>query len=112
MPWYKFSAKHGPGHQSYSEDYAFYPDEVDAEDEGDDWTEDEWTAWAISLDLSNATGNVERVDRVSEDVVQAKRRQCLDTIDEAIYTLALLENDTEGGRSESQKGGRQNDSTR
>lgn len=39
MPWYKFHADHGPGHQSHTEFYRFYIEPLDNESRKYVWDE-------------------------------------------------------------------------
>jgi len=69
MPWYKFYAMHGPGHQGTTEAYRFYEKPLSRGDR-----EEVWENWVYREGFENAVGRpgVRLIRRLPEKVRQEK----------------------------------------
>jgi len=63
MPWYRFSANHGPGHQSRSEEYRYFDKRIDKEEK-----EFQWNYIFDTFEYDWPIGNVTCVRKVPEAV--------------------------------------------
>ena len=64
MPWYKFSADHGPGHQSRSESYQFFVEPIETKAD----KEYHWEDWVQRNFWDDAVGDVRLVRKLPETV--------------------------------------------
>ena len=90
MPWYRFYADHGPGHQGQTEKFAYYDeswDEEDLQSEWDDWCQQNW--------LEDAIGDVELVKELPEEKRQEQIRKYRSRVQNAIKMLTILKADKE-----------------
>lgn len=94
MPWYKFSVRHGPGHQSYSERYDWYPEPL-IENLLEELKED----WYYREDFDNPVGKVVLVDKLPENVRQKMIKKYEGQIETAQDILQVLKART-GGRAD------------
>jgi hypothetical protein len=69
MPWYKFYADHGPGHQSHSEDYRYHAEPLRKADRADEW--EEWI-YGFRHIQSHAIGDIKLVRKLPEKIRKAK----------------------------------------
>ena len=69
MPWYKFYADHGGGHQSHTEEYRYFPSRIRRQDK-----EDLWRDWADGKRFGgdSAIGDIKMVRKLPENVLKAK----------------------------------------
>jgi hypothetical protein len=61
MPWYRFSANHGPGHQGHTEKYRYFEEKLSSKDKKYYWD-------SIFDDFEWPIGNVVCVRKVPEAV--------------------------------------------
>lgn len=90
MPWYRFYADHGPGHQGQSEKFVYADESWDAED-----LESEWEDWCQQNWLEDATGDVELVKELPEEERQEQIKGYRGRVRRAIKILTILKADKE-----------------
>ena len=66
MPWYHYTANHGGGHQSHTDEYIFHDDEISPEAQ-----EDYWQDWAHAKHIDYGRGSVTRVEGLPPKVQQS-----------------------------------------
>jgi len=88
MPWYKFDAIHGPGHQGSSVKYEWYDEELNENSlkyEWDDWVRGNDWEWPIGH--PGAT----KVDELPDEIRQKKIKYYNHLIENAQYMLRIIE---------------------
>lgn len=84
MPWYRFYAMHGPGHQSDTERYEFYEKPLTDEQRESYWHD-------FFNDFNNPKGGVEKVETIPARVHSDKVDECKRSIRYAEKLLKVLE---------------------
>lgn len=84
MPWYKFYANHGPGHQGHSEEYKYFTEPIRGDERKERWLE-----WC--RDWDDSIGGVKPVHRVPEDEVVRLRAMYKGRISNARLMLEVLD---------------------
>lgn len=88
MPWYKFYAHHGPGHQSYDENYEWYDEKLERA-----MKEQEWDYWVTHELWDSPIGDVLYVRRLPEEIRQGKIKYCEAEIEAAQAMLVRLKDE-------------------
>jgi hypothetical protein len=83
VPWYKFHADHGPGHQSHTTHYRWYDEKLSEGGEEDEWH-------SLFDDLSWPIGKSTIVKKIPEDVRKRKIENCKLAIKAAKNMLKIL----------------------
>ena len=87
MPWYKFTAQHGPGHQSSREEYVYEYEELD-----DELKRDLWDDWMRRYDFTaHAVGDVELIEELPTPIYDRLYDKYLDRIRRSKEMLRILE---------------------
>lgn len=86
MPWYKFSAHHGGGHQSKSEEYVWFDTIPDNEQ-----LEIDWDDWVINEQFENPVGDAVLIAELPENVKLRKISEYERCIERAKRMLQILE---------------------
>jgi hypothetical protein len=95
MPWYKFLADHGPGHQSRTTIFKWYESPLKGEDREEAWHD----VFGDERRYNDPIGNVRLVKKLSEDVRASKAVDYRRMLDHARLMLARLgETDPETAR--------------
>lgn len=92
MPWYVFSAIHGPGHQSGSrkgrpeppEHYHWFPEPLSEIEREELWH-------TLASDLRNPKGDLTMIDKLPEDVRQAKLKEYKREVEGLKAMIEMLE---------------------
>jgi hypothetical protein len=64
MPWYKFTARHGPGHQSHDESYQFFVEPIKTKAD----REYHWEDWVQRNYWDDSVGGIRLVRKLPEAV--------------------------------------------
>jgi hypothetical protein len=83
MPWYKFHADHGPGHQSHSIYYRFYIEPLNREEKSYEWDE-------FFKDRDWPIGGVKLIRKVPDIILQKKIQSLKREIKDARAMLKAL----------------------
>lgn len=103
MPWYKFTARHGPGHQSDSRVVKWFDEPLT-----DETKEEVWDSWVTREFFHNAIGEVELIEELPPDEIASKILDYQAKIAASQEMIEILEGgkpDTEPSCSERPDGG-------
>jgi len=85
MPWYKFDAIHGPGHQSSSVKYEWYDEEPD-----ENSLKYEWDSWVRDWEWPIGKPGVTKVDELPDEVRHRKIERYKFVIEDAQEMLRII----------------------
>ena len=85
MPWYKFEAQHGPGHQSNTINYEWYDDDeqLTKEEQREEWE-------CKFRDCDYPIGKVTKLRKLPEHIIKSKIKMYKDDIEHAKEMLKIL----------------------
>ena len=84
MPWYKFHAVHGPGHQSTTDEHRFFNEPI----ESDGALGDAWHDWAGREQFDNAIGGCTLATEMTANEINIETLRCQGKI--ALNQLAII----------------------
>lgn len=87
MQWYRLYARHGPGHQGFTETYKLFPKDWD-----DEILEYELEDWVWDTRLDNVIAYIEPVDGLPQEIINRKINHYKARILNAQEMLEILAN--------------------